>query len=194
MYSGQLFLLCLLSLKHLTKWLWPIIRTTWKVNQENRKKVLMSTEYLASFRRDFSPCLPSKSKWAVLLTFLPGINLFGNQLLDKWLCMWRQMILSSSSLNLAWFWVSSPAFPEYLAGKEIISVAVDFLQDDLDERGRERSYRLSVMLTQYDILDHHFLKCRKYPMLQKKPILYFTAWKYNLFNSCYHGIWALSWK
>lgn len=57
------------------------------------------------------------------------------------------------------------AFPEYLAGKEITSVAVDFLQDDLDERGRERNCRLSVVLTKYIILDHQFLNCGQYLVL-----------------------------
>lgn len=88
------------------------------------------------------------------------------------------MILSSSSLNLAWFSVSYvvwPAFPEYLAGKEVIRMAVDFLQDDLDERGGERNYRLSVVLTKYIILDHQF-KCGQYLVLQKKSIFSFTAW------------------
>lgn len=53
-------------------------------------------------------------------------------------------------------------------------MAVDFLQDDLDERGGERNYRLSVVLTKYIILDHQF-KCGQYVVLQKKSIFSFAA-------------------
>lgn len=55
-----------------------------------------------------------------------------------------------------------------------ISMVVDFLQDDLDERERERIYRLSVMLKKYIILAHQF-NHRQYLAFQKKPILCFTA-------------------
>lgn len=64
-----------------------------------------------------------------------------------------------------------------LAGKETISVVVDFLQDDLDER--ERIYRLGVVLKKYIILARQ-LNHRQYLVLQKNTILCFTAWKFYL--------------